>query len=334
MGYTKGMDKQQKDSCQHCHRAFPGRVGLAQHIWRCPLNPECSYTKSHINTQIQKGFINPHDRDSCHAFINQVYGQPSITDRAHQAAKTNNNMDDGEGYEDVDFGCDSNNDPFEQSDNTTNQDDNDDVQNNYIVDSQLPLMYANNLLRQADLKNKVPSYNRKKFKNVKIKYNNHLPVNITCWAHLLYIVNENGGSTKLFNSIVKFITKWTEKYPKIFKCDGMSTVYSRRSLIDILEKAFHTKCLKPEDVVVTLPSNGRKVIVPVPNFASLARFQLSKDYIIDNIYLPILIQTHLDLSSAWKSMKTIQKLLLVRRILGGCTERQSSRIVPMCLIQL
>ena len=278
MGYTKGMDKQQKDSCKHCNREFPGGVGLAQHIWRCPQNPECSYTKSHINTQIRKGFINPHDRDSCHAYINQVYGQPSITDRAHQASMSN--TEDGD---DVDFGCTHNNDPFEQSmeDTNTNQDDNDDAQNNYIVDSQLPLMYANNLLRQAELKNKVPSYNHTKCKNT--IYDNHLPVNITCWAHLLYIVNENGGSTKLFNSIVKFITKWTQKYPKIFKCDGMSTVYSRRSLIDTLEKAFRTKCLKPKDVDVILPSNGRKVTVPVPDFASLTRFQLSKDYILDNI---------------------------------------------------
>eukprot|EP00956_Cyclotella_meneghiniana_P031485 scaffold82794_cov51-Cyclotella_meneghiniana.AAC.1 len=73
MGYTKGIDKQQKDSCKHCNRDFPGGVGLAQHIWRCPQNPECSYTKSHINTQIRKGFINPHDRDSCHAYINGVW---------------------------------------------------------------------------------------------------------------------------------------------------------------------------------------------------------------------------------------------------------------------
>ena len=97
MGYTKGIDKQQKDSCKHCNREFPGGVGLAQHIWRCPQNPECSYTKSHINTQIRKGFINPHDRDSCHAYINQVYGQPSITDRAHQASMSNTEDGDGAG---------------------------------------------------------------------------------------------------------------------------------------------------------------------------------------------------------------------------------------------
>ena len=29
MGYTKGIDKQQKDSCKHCNREFPGGVGLA-----------------------------------------------------------------------------------------------------------------------------------------------------------------------------------------------------------------------------------------------------------------------------------------------------------------
>ena len=85
----------------------------------------------------------------------------------------------------------------------------------YIVDSNLPVMYAESLLHYAECRNKFPASESSNLESE--EYDNHLHVNLTCWAHLLFIVNESGGSAKLFNSIVKFITKVERKVPQNFQ---------------------------------------------------------------------------------------------------------------------
>lgn len=259
--------------------------GLNKHSWRCSQNPEASYTRSHITTQIRQGLINPHDRDSCHAFINQVFSHPAIDEQGLEAS--NNYDDDEESDHNPNGGFDLEDDSATHSNNVPNlyptlQGLDDDEDMDYIVDSNLPVMYAESLLHYAECRNKFPASESSNHESV--EYDNHLPVNLTCWAHLLFIVNENGGSAKLFNSIVKFITKWNEKYPRIFNTiGGQSQVFSRKTVIEKLETAFKTKCLKPENLEVTLPSNGRKVTVPVPDFAAMTRYHLSKDYVMANI---------------------------------------------------
>ena len=300
---------QNSTCCPHCGIEYYSAKALTTHVSnRCTSNPllqSNSYTRSYITKQINEGVINPHTSD----FQNHaLYNKPSLSVQA-SLNKASDSIDDIADVDycsnDVDYGCDQTNYTTENemtemeenrasvnenqsdddSDFTLQHDDEpepDDDWMDYVVNSSLPSQYIENMLKSDYMANSKPESDENDY--VRKPYDNTMKVNVTCWTHLLIIVNHHGGSAKLYNAIVKFITHWIAEYPKVFDTSvGKHQVWSRSRLVKELAKQFQTDHLKPQDRTCILPSNGARVTVPVVDFEAWARNLLDSDYVMSNI---------------------------------------------------
>jgi hypothetical protein len=300
---------QNSTCCPHCGIEYYSAKALTTHVSnRCTSNPllqSNSYTRSYITKQINEGVINPHTSD----FQNHaLYNKPSLSVQA-SLNKASDSIDDIADVDycsnDVDYGCDQTNYTTENemtemeenrasvnenqsdddSDFTLQHDDEpepDDDWMDYVVNSSLPSQYIENMLKSDYMANSKPESDENDY--VRKPYDNTMKVNVTCWTHLLIIVNHHGGSAKLYNAIVKFITHWIAEYPNVFDTSvGKHQVWSRSRLVKELAKQFQTDHLKPQDRTCILPSNGARVTVPVVDFEAWARNLLDSDYVMSNI---------------------------------------------------
>ena len=303
--YTSASNDSSNTRCPHCNIDFYNPYALSAHQAKCSSkNSIRSYTRSNIISQINRGDINPTSNTSEHHIL---YNRPSLDAMAsstlHEQDNTsdidygdNNPLDNLPHHDHYDTQEAEANFSHDGEDDSTNDDDfhpngladvddedDDDESMDYIVDTPLPMHYIESVLKSDYFKSSQPP-NTSNSDYVRKTYDNSMKVNVTCWTHLLIIVNHYGGSAQLYNAIVKFITNWYADYPKVFDTSsGKHLIWSRSRLVKELADKFQTQYLKPKDHTCILPTNGEHVTVPVVDFEAMAINLLDSDYVLSQI---------------------------------------------------
>jgi hypothetical protein len=146
------------------------------------------------------------------AYTNQLFNQPSLTERVREQLEQENHPDSQDERVDndemeVDFDP-APPPPFNPFLEPTPGDDSRDD------DSTLPVKFLNKRQRFEEMKKKLPDNLPTPESYV---YTNSMSAQATAYVELLQICQKHGASKTMFDEIATWATEWTEKDPNVFK---------------------------------------------------------------------------------------------------------------------
>jgi hypothetical protein len=104
----------------------------------------------------------------------------------------------------------------------------------------------------------------------------------TAYSELLMLCQKHGADKSMFDDIVNWSNTWTERDSNVFKSKGKSRKWTRKKTIKHIKKVFGMSGLEPSTFVIDL-HDGRKVTVPVVDFAEAMRSILDDDNVMKHI---------------------------------------------------
>jgi hypothetical protein len=208
------------------------------------------------------------------AYTNQLFNQPSLTERVREHLENENlldsqdeRVDDDEMEVDFDPAPPPPFNPFLEP--TPGDDSRDD-------DSTLPVKFLNKRQRFQDMKKKLPDNLPTPESYV---YTNSMSAQATAYVELLQICQKHGASKTMFDEIATWATEWTEKDPNVFKVKNKAQKWTRAKTLKHIKQVFGLNGLSPKNITVEL-HDKRKVSVPVVDFAESMRSILNDDEVM------------------------------------------------------
>ena len=148
-----------------------------------------------------------------------------------------------------------------------------------LNDPELPLKFRQSATMYKEMKNRVPSQERKDKVGSRVKKcGEDLSTNQIALIDLAEILSRHKCDKGLFDDIVKWARHWSNIKQDIWSSNGTSNEWSRKTILKALAQEFDAGDLKPCVKTVRL-SDKRVVSVPVIDFEATVRSLLDDEEI-------------------------------------------------------